>query len=55
MGKETVAQAQAQKGQRIPGRINQRKNTPGHIVIKLTKIKDKYKILKSTGKMTTYK
>ena len=41
MGKETVAQAQAQKGQRIPGRINQRGNTAKHTVIKLTNGKGK--------------
>ena len=39
MGKETVAQAQ--KGQRIPGRINQRGNTAKHTVIKLTNGKGK--------------
>ena len=34
--------------QRVPGRINLRRNTQRHIVIKLTKIKDKDKILKAT-------
>ena len=33
---------------RVPGRINPRRNRPKHIVIKLTKIKDKEKILKAT-------
>ena len=33
---------------RVPGRINPRRNTPRHIVIKLMKIKDKDKILKTT-------
>ena len=33
---------------RVPGRINPRMNTPRHIVIKLTKIKDRDKILKET-------
>ena len=46
MGKERVNQIQ--KAQRIPGRINPRRNTPKCIVIKLTKIKDKNKILKAT-------
>ena len=32
---------------RAPGRINPRRNTPKHIVIKLTKIKDRDKILKA--------
>ena len=41
MGKETVKQVQ--EVQRIPGRINPRRNMPSNIVIKLTKIKDKYK------------
>ena len=34
--------------QRVPGRINPRRNTTRHIVIKLTKIKDRDKILKAT-------
>ena len=32
---------QVQEGQRVPGRINPKRNTPRHIVIKQTKIKDK--------------
>ena len=32
--------------QRVPGRINPRRNTPRHTGIKLTKIKDKDKTLK---------
>ena len=44
MGKERVNQVQA--AQRVPGRINPRRNTLRYIVIKLTKIKDK--ILKAT-------
>ena len=34
---------------RVPGRINPRRNTMRHTVIKLTKIKDKEKILKATN------
>ena len=45
MGKETVTQVQ--EAQRVPGRINPSKNVPRDIVIKLTKIKDKEKILKA--------
>ena len=46
----------ALKQQRIPGRKNLRKNTPRHIIIKLTKIKERDKILKAKGeKKTTYK
>ena len=55
MEKEIVNQVQ--EAQRAPGMINLRKNTLRHIVIKLTKIKDKDKILKwwkeePTGKNT---
>ena len=46
MGKEIATQVQ--EAQRVPGRINQRRNTPRHIVIKLTKIKDKEKLLKAS-------
>ena len=46
MGKEIVNQVQ--EAQRVPGRINPRRNTPRHIVIKPTKIKDKDKILEAT-------
>ena len=44
MGKKIATQVQ--EAQRVPGRINPRRNTPRHIVIKLTKIKDKEKLLK---------
>ena len=55
MGKEIVNQVQ--EAQRVPERINSRRNTWKHIVIKLTKIKDRDKILKITrGKQQiTYK
>ena len=46
MGKEIVNQVQ--EAQKVPDRINPRRNTMRHIVIKLTKIKDKDKILKAT-------
>ena len=45
MGKERVNQAQ--EAQRVPYRINPRRNTPRHILIKLLKIKHKEKILKA--------
>ena len=45
MGKEIVTQVQ--EAQRVPQRINPRRNTPRHILIKLTKIKFKEKILKA--------
>ena len=38
------------KFQRVPGRIKPRRNTPRHIVIRLTKIKERDKLLKTTGK-----
>ena len=45
MGMEIVNQVQ--EGQRVPYRINPRRNTPRHILIKLSKIKYKEKILKA--------
>ena len=45
MGKEIVTQVQ--EAQRIPYRINPRRNTPRHILIKLSKIKYKENILKA--------
>ena len=45
MGKEIVTQVQ--ETQRVPNRINPRQNIPRHILIKLTKIKHKEKILKA--------
>ena len=44
---------QVQKAERVPGRINPRRNIARHIVIKLTKIKDRVKILKATKKKMT--
>ena len=49
MGKEIVNQVQ--EAQRVPGKINPRKNTLRHIVINMTKIKDKDKIC-NKGKRT---
>ena len=55
MGKEIVSQLQ--EAQRVPHRINQRRNTPRHISIKLSKIKYKEKILKAAREkqQITYK
>ena len=39
LGKEIGTQVQ--EAQRVPGRINPRKNTPRYTVIKMTKIKDR--------------
>ena len=55
MGKKPLTQIQ--EAQRVPYKINPRRNTPRHIIIKLTKIKDKEKILKAARekKQITYK
>ena len=55
MGKEIVNQVQ--EVQRVPYRKNPRRNTPRHILIKLSKIKYKEKILKAAGekRQITYK
>ena len=55
MGKERATQVQ--EAQRVPYRINPRRNMPRHIVIKLTKINDKEKLLKATRekRQITYK
>ena len=53
IGKEIIIQ----EAYRVPGRINPRRETPRHIVIKLMKIKDKDKILKAAREkqQITYK
>ena len=55
MGKEIVNQVQ--EAQRVPYRINPRRNMPRHILIKLSKIKYKEKILKAAREkqQVTYK
>ena len=55
MGKERVNQVQ--EVQRVPYRINPRRKTPRHILIKLSKIKYKEKILKAerVKQQITYK
>ena len=45
MGTEIITQVQETK--RVPNRLNPRQNTPGHILIKFTKIKHKEQILKA--------
>ena len=54
MGKEPLTQIQ--EVQQVPYKINSRRNTPRHILIKLTNIKDKKKILKAARekKQITY-
>ena len=55
MGKEIVNQVQ--EVQRVPYRINPRRNMPRHILIKLTKTKHKERILKAAREkqQVTYK
>ena len=48
MGKDIATQVQ--EVQRVPGRTNPRRNMQRPIVIKLTRIKDKEKLLKATRK-----
>ena len=45
VGKEIATEVQ--EAQRVPYRINARRNTPRHIAIKLVKIKDKENLLKA--------
>ena len=45
MGKEIITQVQ--EIQRVPNTINPKRNTPKHVLIKLTKIKHKEQILKA--------
>ena len=51
MGKERVNQVQ--EVQRVPYRINPRRNMPRHILIELSKIKYKERILKAAREKTT--
>ena len=55
MEKEIVNQVQ--EAQRVPYMINSRRNTPKHILIKLTKTKHKERILKAAREkqQATYK
>ena len=47
MEKEIINQVQ--ETQRVPNRLNPRRNTPRHILIKLTKIKQKEQVLKAAS------
>ena len=53
MGKEIVNKVH--EAQRFPYRINPRRNTPRNILIKLSKIKYKEKIVKAVGKSNKYR
>ena len=45
---------QAQELQRVPKKLDQRRNTTRHIIIKLPKIKDKERILKAAEEKQSY-
>ena len=46
---------QVQEAQRVPRKLDPKRNTPRHIIIKLPKIKDKERILKAErGKEKSY-
>ena len=51
MGKEIATQVQ--EAQRVPYRINPRRNMPRHIVVNLAKIKGKEKLLKAAREKMT--
>ena len=44
---------EVQEAQRVPKKLNPRRNTPRHIIIKLPKIKDKQSILKAAKEKET--
>ena len=45
--------SQVQEAQRVPYRINPRRNTPRHVLIKLTKVKHKEDVKSNKGKSTS--
>ena len=44
---------EVQKAQRVPKKLNPRRNTPRHIIIPFTKIKDKERILEAAREKHT--
>ena len=46
LGKEAITQVQ--EAERVPYRMNSKRNAPRHIIIEMTKFKDKERILKAT-------
>ena len=44
---------EVQEAQRVPKKLDPKRNTPRHIIIKLHKIKDKEKILKAAREKET--
>ena len=45
---------EVQESQRVPKKLNPRRNTPRHIIITLPKIKDKERILKEAREKMSY-
>ena len=41
---------QVHKAQRVPNKLDPKRTTPGHIIIKMPKVKDKERILKAARK-----
>ena len=39
---------QVQEAQRVPNKLDPKRPTPGHIIVKMAKLKDKERILKAT-------
>ena len=52
LSKDTDFQ-EVQEAQRVPKKLNPKRNTPRHIIIKLPKIKDKERILKAAREKET--
>ena len=52
-----VKDTQAQEAQRVPNNLDPKKPTPRHIIIKMTRLKDKERILKTAREkeVFTYK
>ena len=48
---------QVQEAQRVPNKMDAKRPTPGHIIIKMPKVKDKERILKAAREkqLVTYK
>ena len=44
---------EVQEAQRVPKKLDPKRNTPRHIIIKLSKIKDKERILKAAREKET--
>ena len=55
LGKEI--HTQVQEAQRVPKKLDPKRTTPGHIIIKMPKVKDKKRILKAArgNQRVTYK